>query len=68
MGGLEDTPPSPGQTPTGNPKTNSAPGMPGDDPTNTPLGGVEWLAAAGAVYAARRLQKHGADESEDDDA
>jgi hypothetical protein len=42
--------------------------MPGDDPDNVPLGGAEWLAAAGAAYAVRRLQKRGIAESEDDDA
>lgn len=59
-------PASHGRKSGGTPRTNSAPGLPGDDPSNVPLGGAEWLAAAGAAYAVRRLQK-GATDSEDED-
>jgi hypothetical protein len=52
----------------GEASTSSGPPGPGDDPDNVPLGGAEWLAAAGAAYAVRRLQKRGIAESEDDDA
>lgn len=45
--------------------TNSDPGTPGD-PDQVPLGGTEWLAAAGAAYALNRLHKGGGEESEDD--
>lgn len=54
------------RTPRG-PRTNSAPGMPGDDPSNMPVdGGLGWLAAAGAAYTVRRLRK-GTTDSEDED-
>lgn len=33
---------------------SSDPGTPGD-PSQVPIGGLEWLAAAGAIYALRRL-------------
>jgi hypothetical protein len=63
------SPPSYKQSPRGRSRPQSAPAPgPGDDPDNVPLGGAEWLAAAGAAYAVRRLQKRGIAESEDDDA
>lgn len=43
-------------------RTNSVPGTP-DDPSQVPLGGTEWLAAAGAAYALHRLRKEGEDTS-----
>ena len=46
-------------------RSNSAPGTP-DDPDQVPLGGAEWLAAAGAAYAFNRLRKTGEEESEGD--
>jgi len=46
-------------------RSNSAPGTP-DDPDQVPLGGAEWLAAAGAAYALNRLRKTGEEESEGD--
>jgi hypothetical protein len=45
--------------------SSSTPGMP-DDPDQVPLGGAEWLAAAGAAYALNRLREKEGDESEDD--
>lgn len=46
---------------------SSGPGTPGD-PNQVPLGGAEWLAAAGAAYALNRLRKEGGadDETEDE--
>jgi hypothetical protein len=48
---------------------STAPGMP-SNPSQVPVdGGLGWLAAAGAAYAASRLRKkHGSDEEEPDDA
>jgi len=46
-------------------RSNSAPGTP-DDPDQVPLGGAEWLAAAGAAYALNRLRKEEGDDSEDE--
>ena len=55
-------PPSTGaNTPGGMAQTN-APGTP-SDPNQVPLGGAEWLAAAGAAYALNRLRD---DESDED--
>ncbi len=45
--------------------TSSTPGTP-DRPDQVPLGGAEWLAAAGAAYALNRLREKDGDESEDD--
>ena len=47
---------------------STAPGMP-NDPSQVPVdGGLGWLAAAGAAYAASRLRKkNGSDEEEPDD-
>lgn len=44
--------------------TGSAPGPP-EDPNQVPLGGTEWLAAAGAAYALNRLRT---EEGEDDES
>ena len=42
----------------GTASSSNAPTPPGDDPNNeVPLGGAEWLAAAGAAYAIRRLSQ-----------
>ncbi|MFB6271523.1 MAG: hypothetical protein ABEL51_01380, partial [Salinibacter sp.] len=38
------------------PSAASGPGTP-SDPSQVPLGGAEWLAAAGAAYALNRLRK-----------
>jgi hypothetical protein len=61
--------PSPGgaNTPGGTAQTNNGPGTP-DDPSQTPLGGAEWLAAAGAAYALNRLRDDESDEDDDEDA
>ena len=61
--------PSPGgaNTPGGTAQTNSGPGTP-EDPSQTPLGGAEWLAAAGAAYALNRLREDESDEDDDEDA
>ncbi|MFB6278590.1 MAG: hypothetical protein ABEK75_03720 [Salinibacter sp.] len=48
----------------GGAETNT-PGTP-SDPEQVPLGGVEWLAAAGAAYALNRLREEGREEFEDD--
>lgn len=49
-------PPS-GATPTGGAaQASDGPDMP-DNPPQAPLGGTEWLAAAGAAYALNRLRK-----------
>lgn len=60
--------PSGEATPTSGPGagSGSAPGMP-EDPPQVPLGGTEWLAATGAVYALHRLRERDADESESED-
>jgi len=59
--------PSYRQSPGGTAQTNdgSAPGTPSEG-EQVPLGGAEWLAAAGAAYALNRLRKEGDDEDEDD--
>jgi len=45
--------------------TNSPPGTPGE-PAQAPVGGLEWLAAAGAAYAVNRLRRRSAmDEDEE---
>lgn len=58
-------PPS-GATPTGGgAQTSDGPDMP-DSPPQAPIGGAEWLAAAGAAYALNRLRKReSADESDE---
>ena len=48
--------------PGGTAQTND-PGTP-TEPTQTPLGGAEWLAAAGAAYALNRLRRS---QEEDED-
>ena len=54
-------------TPGGTAQTND-PGTPGDPTQDVPLGGAEWLAAAGAAYAIKRLREEGEqDEEEDED-
>ena len=64
--------PSPGgaNTPGGTAQMNTGPGLPGDDdgPSQAPLGGAEWLAAAGAAYALNRLRDDESDEDDDEDA
>lgn len=53
----------------GSRSSSSGPGVP-DEPNQVPLGGAEWLAAAGAAYAMNRLRKNGEDEEDgasDDD-
>ena len=47
------------------PATNSGPGTP-SDPDQAPLGGAEWLAAAGAAYALNRLRDDESDEEDED--
>jgi hypothetical protein len=42
--------------PGGTAQSNSDPGTP-QNPNQVPLGGTEWLAAAGAAYALNRLRK-----------
>ena len=61
--------PSPGgaDTPGGTAQTDSGPDTP-DDPNQVPLGGAEWLAAAGAAYALNRLRDDESDEDDDEDA
>ena len=51
-------PPASPTGPRGSAET-SAPGVP-DDMPQAPVGGLEWLAAAGAAYAANRLRKQSA--------
>lgn len=46
--------------------TSSVPGTP-TDPDQVPLGGAEWLAAAGAAYALNRLRERDATESDAED-
>jgi hypothetical protein len=46
-------------------QTNT-PGTP-DNPDQVPLGGAEWLAAAGAAYALNRLREEDGDEEEPED-
>ena len=47
-------------------QTNSGPNTP-SDPNQTPLGGAEWLAAAGAAYALNRLRKREGDGPDDEE-
>ena len=48
----------------GSRNSSSGPGVP-DKPDQVPLGGAEWLAAAGAAYALNRLRKqNGADDKD----
>ena len=55
---------TPGGTQTpGQAQTNSGPNTP-SAPNQVPLGGAEWLAAAGAAYALNRLRKDGNGEGE----
>jgi hypothetical protein len=49
----------------GGAETNN-PGTP-DNPDQVPLGGAEWLAAAGAAYALNRLREEDGDEEESED-
>ncbi|PSQ89987.1 MAG: hypothetical protein BRD30_05210 [Bacteroidetes bacterium QH_2_63_10] len=62
-------PPSGSNAPGGNAQASSGPGMPDGDggPNQVPLGGAEWLAAAGAAYALNRLRKEGNGEDEESD-
>ncbi|PSQ73384.1 MAG: hypothetical protein BRD39_04340, partial [Bacteroidetes bacterium QH_9_64_21] len=48
------------------PGSASGPGTP-EDPNQVPLGGAEWLAAAGAAYALNRLREEDGDEEESGD-
>jgi len=60
---------SPGgaNAPGGTAQTNqTAPGTPGD-PDQVPLGGAEWLAAAGAAYALHRLRESESAEKSDEE-
>jgi hypothetical protein len=52
-------PPSGANPQGGRAQTNDGPNMPdgSDGPPQAPLGGAEWLAAAGAAYALNRLRK-----------
>ena len=51
--------------PGGTAQTND-PGTPGDPTQDVPLGGAEWLAAAGAAYALNRLRRSQGAEDEDE--
>ena len=52
--------------PSSTAQTNG-PGTPtSSDPSQTPLGGAEWLAAAGAAYALNRLRDDESDEDDED--
>ena len=58
--------PSPGGANTpGGAQTNDGPSTP-SDPSQVPLGGAEWLAAAGAAYALNRLRDDESDEEDED--
>jgi len=57
------SPPSYEQTSPGGYRPKAAPGVPEDDPNNVPFGGAEWLAAAGAAYAVRRLSQSDASDA-----
>jgi hypothetical protein len=60
--------PSSGTSPSGGrAQMNDGPSMPGG-PTQAPLGGAEWLAAAGAAYALNRLRTEGSEEDDDEEA
>jgi hypothetical protein len=58
-----------GQLPsgTGAPDVSAQTNNPGTptNPNQVPLGGAEWLAAAGAAYALNRLRKEGDDEDDE---
>lgn len=57
-----------GAAPSGGPaQTNDGPNMP-SNPPQAPLGGAEWLAAAGAAYALNRLRKEDSEEAADEEA
>jgi len=61
-------PPSGSNAPGGQAQTNSdAPGMP-SPAEQVPLGGAEWLAAAGAAYALNRLRKQNGADDEDEES
>ncbi len=51
---------------TGPSTTSSPPGTP-EEPPQVPLGGTEWLAAAGAAYALNRLRKEDSGEADDEE-
>jgi len=59
-------PPS-GATSPGRAQTNDAPNMP-SNPDQVPLGGAEYLAAAGAAYALNRLRKQNGEDDEDEES
>ena len=61
-----DQPPAGSNPSGGTAQINTGPGLPGDNdgPNQVPLGSAEWLAAAGAAYALRRLRKDGGDEDD----
>lgn len=52
---------------TSSAQTND-PEPPGDEPPQVPLGGAEWLAAAGAAYAIRRLRQEKAEDTGENNA
>ena len=59
--------PSAGSNPPGGTaQMNTGPDLPDEDdgPNQVPLGGAEWLAAAGAAYALKRLRKDGGGEDD----
>ena len=56
-------PPAGSNAPGGMAQSNNAPSTP-QAPAQAPLGGAEWLAAAGAAYALNRLRKDGDDEDD----
>ena len=58
--------PSGGADIPGQAQANDGPGMP-SDPNQVPLGGAEWLAAAGAAYALNRLRKREGDGPDDEE-
>ena len=67
----EPAPPSPQGSRSGgarSPGTSAQTNDPGTptEPTQTPLGGAEWLAAAGAAYAIRRLRRSQGEQDEDE--
>ena len=51
----------------GRAQTNANPPDMPDSSPQTPLGGTEWLAAAGAAYALNRLREEDGDEEESED-
>jgi hypothetical protein len=58
-------PPGGATSPSGQAQTNNNPGTP-TSPDQVPLGGAEYLAAAGAAYALNRLRKNGDDEEDEE--